>query len=290
MLSICIPTRNRQPFLEWSLRRLRADFPQAEIIVSDNASDAVSGIIFSGVEYIRQPENIGAFPNMHAVLTAAKGDYAVYCGDDDYLLPSEINRGLAFLEAHPEVVAYCAPCEIYDEVNDKAFWNAFTVREARTFSKADGMELFNFIIQSHVWPEHIIYRTPVPILPRTRAYWAFSDLVDILSAGSIHFDPKPFYRNLLVHPVGERVQLGNEQCLTHFDEYRAGLEVLACGLFGSDLPYSTRLKINEMISHFLCMRYEAASQLYARKGNLAEAMQLRQRMSIASPRRDNATA
>lgn len=202
------------------------------------------------------------------------------------LLPEEINRAIAFLDQNPGIAAYCAPCEIYDEVSQKKFWNAFHVEKPREFSKTDGMELFNFLIQSHVWPEHIIYRTPVPIPSRTRAYWAFSDLVEILEAGSIYFSDTPFYRNLLVHPVGERVQLGNEQCLTHFDEYRAGLEVLAHGLFGASLPYSTRQRINEMISFFICQRLDVASQLYERKGELAEANMLRQRMSIATPRRD----
>jgi glycosyltransferase involved in cell wall biosynthesis len=293
MLSICIPTYNRAEFLDWTLQKIVQDFPDAQVIVSNNASaDTTRGLLayfWPTVHAIHQESNIGAFANMYAALTAAKGKYAVYCGDDDYLLPEEIGRGIAYLEAHPQVAAYCAPCEIYDEVNHKPFWNAFHVEHERLFTKNDGMELFNFLISSHVWPEHIIYRTPVPLLPRTRAYWAFTDLVSILDTGSIFFSSTPFYRNLLVHPIGEREQLGNVQCLTHFDEYRAGLEVLAHGLFGCELPYKTRSKINEMISYFIWMRLDAASQLYARKGEMAEALMLRQRMSIANPRRDSAS-
>lgn len=297
MLSICIPTYKRPTFLRWTVRRLLKDFPGTPIVISHNNSqpdawfpdgdyDRPGWKKTDPVTEIIQERNIGAFANMRAALTAAKGSYAVYCADDDYLLPEEINRAIAFLDQNPGIAAYCAPCEIYDEVSQKKFWNAFHVEKPREFSKTDGMELFNFLIQSHVWPEHIIYRTPVPIPLRTRAYWAFSDLVSILEAGSIYFSDTPFYRNLLVHPVGERVQLGNEQCLTHFDEYRAGLEVLAHGLFGASLPYSTRQRINEMISFFICQRLDVASQLYERKGELAEANMLRQRMSIATPRRD----
>lgn len=289
MLSICIPTYKRQRYLEWTCKRLRADFPDAMLVISDNFSNHGNGVGRRYADhFIAQSSNIGAFANMLAALTAVEHGYAVYCADDDYLLPDEVNRAIAFLDANPEVAAYCAPCEVYDEVARKAFWNAYKVETPRSFSKDQGLELFNFLIQAHVWPEHIIYRTPVPLPQRTRAYWAFSDLVSILETGSIYFSDTPFYRNLLVHPVGEREQLGNSQCLTHFDEYRGGLEVLAHGLFGGELQYATRAKINDMISYFICQRFDVASQLYARKGEIAEATVLRQRMAIASPARDHA--
>ncbi|HXI42779.1 MAG TPA: hypothetical protein VNH83_22545, partial [Bryobacteraceae bacterium] len=149
-----------------------------------------------------------------------------------------------------------------------------------------GVDIFNFLIEHHVWPEHIIYRTPVPLKPRTRAYWAFADIPDILAAGAMHFSPTPFYRNLLVHPVGMRTQLGNEQCLTHFDEYRAGLEVLAQGLFGDGLPYAVRHQIQDMIQSFICQRLDVARRLHLQAGNEMEAAMIVKRLSIASPVRD----
>lgn len=284
MLSICIPTFERWPFLAWTLDRLGRDFPDAEIVVSDNCSASAAQEPFrTPARWIWQDSNIGPFPNMLAAFSAATGDYAVYCADDDYVLPDEIARGIDYLDRHPEVAAYCAPCEIYDEVGQKTYWNAFKVGDPVTFTS--GIDLFNFIISHHVWPEHLIYRVPVPLKPRTRAYWAFADLPDILATGAIHFSPVPFYRNVLFHPVGPRVQLGNEQCLTHFDEYRAGLEVLAHGLFGQQ-PYVTRHRIQEMISSFICARLENARQLYARNGDELNARMLAARLSIASPVRD----
>jgi glycosyltransferase involved in cell wall biosynthesis len=290
-LSVCIPTFNRYRFLDWTLRRTLREFPDAEIVVSDNASTDFTRwpdgyLITAKHQYIRQETNIGAFPNMYAALTAAKGQYAVYCADDDYLLPDQIGIAIAYLDAHSEVAAYCAPCEIWNEVEGTHFWNAFHVEHERAYTKAEALDLFNFIIQSHIWPEHLIYRTPVPLKPRTRAYWAFADLVDILETGSIYFSNTPFYRNVLVHPVGERVQLGNVQCLTHFDEYRGGLEVLAHGLFGAELSYKARNRIQEMISSFICSRMLTAAQLYARQGHIEEATMLLQRCSIANPSHD----
>jgi glycosyltransferase involved in cell wall biosynthesis len=283
-LSICIPTYQRPDYLRWTLRKLGVDFPDAQICVSDNDSTHRPYVIEGG-RYVQQTENIGPFPNMYAAFSMATRKYAVYCADDDYLLPAGIARGLAYMEAHPQVAAYCAPCEIWNEVEQTPYWNAWGIDEPTTFECP--VALWNFIIEKHVWPEHMIYRLPLPLKPRTRAYWAFADIPDILEHGHIHFSPTPFYRNLLVHPVGERVQLGNVQCLTYFDEYRAGLEVLAFGLFGQQ-PHHGRQKLQDMIASFICSRMDVAAKLYLRQGHEADAIMLKKRIAIADPRRDAA--
>jgi glycosyltransferase involved in cell wall biosynthesis len=291
-LSICIPGYNRPYFLKWTLDKLKADFPGAEIVVSDDGSDQPMHYVrnYPGIRWVQQ-KHIGPFPNLRAALLEAKGKYAAYCANDDYLLPGRVSEAIQYLEDHPEVSAYIAPCEVWDEVEGKAFWNTWGNKEPQTFkgTHEEALRLFNFIIQHHVWPEHGIYRTPVPLRPRTRAYWCFPDLVDLLEKGPIHFGTKPFYRNLLVHPVGERVQLGNVQCLTHFDEYRAGLEVLAYGLFGA-ANYQARRKIHDMINAFICQRMHVASILYERQGEPLEAEMLRQRVVIANPMPDQEQA
>jgi glycosyltransferase involved in cell wall biosynthesis len=152
-LSICIPTYNRDPFLQWTLDKTVADFPEAKIIVSDNGKSAVP---LNGHRYIRQPTNIGAFPNMRAALLASHTQYAMYLGDDDYLLPEEVQKGIDFLDANPTVLAYYAPCQLYDEVAQVSAWDAFYPAEDETFTRAD--LLWNFIMHKHVWPEHAIYR------------------------------------------------------------------------------------------------------------------------------------
>jgi glycosyltransferase involved in cell wall biosynthesis len=211
-LSICIPGYNRPQFLAWTLDRLERDFPDAEVIVSDDGStEDMSPVHGRRAKWIQQ-EHVGPFPNLRLALLAASRKYAAYCANDDYLLPERVVEAVAYLDSHPEVSAYIAPCEVWDEVNQRSLWNTWTgFKEPVTFGPTheDALKLWNFIIQNHVWPEHGIYRTPVPLRPRTRAYWCFTDLVDLLERGPIHFGVKPFYRNLLVHPVGEREQLGN---------------------------------------------------------------------------------
>ena len=287
-LTICIPTFNRAPFLKWTRDRAVQDFPGAKIVISDNASTDETYHVaddYPGIRYIRQPKNIGPFPNMRAVLLAANTKYCMFLGDDDYLLPDEVQKGIDFLETHPEVLVYYAPCQLFDELTQKANWDAFYVAEDQTFTRAD--ELWNFICSRHVWPEHAIYRRKgldQILQPRTSAYWCFTDLANAAVRGPVHFAKTPYYRNLTGHPVGSRVKLGDQQCLTDFDSYRWGLEVLAHDIFrqalNSGQQPELRKTICDMIRQFIWARYEVAVRILTANGRLAEADLLKKRMEI----------
>ena len=284
-LTICVPTFNRAPFLKWTLDRTRKDFPGVKVLVSDNSSTDATHSMLTDERYIRQAQNIGAFPNMRAALLAANTKYCMFLGDDDYLLPDEVQKGLDFMETHPEVLVYYTPCQLWDEINQKPNWDAFYVAEDETFTRAD--TLWNFIISKHVWPEHAIYRRKgldQILQPRTGAYWCFVDLANAACRGPVHFAKTPYYRNLTGHPVGSRQKLGDQQCLTDFDSYRWGLEVLAHDIFRQALASGEQpdLKktINEMIRGFIWARYEVAVRILSANGRLAEADLLKKRMEI----------
>lgn len=282
MLSICIPTYNRFPFLKWTLERTIRDFPSAKIIVSDNASTDDTRTIQMKCRYIRQSTNIGPFPNLRAALLASHTKYCTYLGDDDYLLPEQVQKGIDFLEANPEVGAYYAPCQLYDEVEQKVAWEAFYVATDTTFARPD--ELWNFVITKHVWPEHAIWRRSWldhMMQPRLRAYWCFVDLANAFAQGPVHFAATPFYRNITQHPVGKRGKLGDAQCLTDFDEYRAGLENLAYDLFKDALDQpNVRATINNGIHEFIKCRIEVAHRLLAHNGAFAEAESYAKRLRV----------
>ena len=91
-LTICVPTYNRDPFLKWTLDKTVADFPLAKIVVSDNGKSQLE--MPKQARYIRQAQNIGAFLNMRAALLAASTKYCMFLGDDDYLLPDEVQKGV----------------------------------------------------------------------------------------------------------------------------------------------------------------------------------------------------
>jgi glycosyltransferase involved in cell wall biosynthesis len=296
LLSICIPTYDRCKFLQWTINRLLDDFPATPIYVSDNASnDGTWWLCCDGpiawpnsIGYIRQPTNIGPFPNMREALLGPTTKYVVYCADDDYLLPGGVERGLQYLDAHPECVAYYAPCELYDEVAQEPSWRAYQLPEAKTFS--DPIDLFNFVISYHVWPEHAIWRREgleAILEPRQRAYWAFLDLGRAKARGTVHFAPEPFYRNLTAHPLGHREKLGDQQCLTDFEEYRAGLEIMAHDLLsqhsGPPWPQAMRRQVQQMIDHFIYLRLEVAHRIHGACGREAEARTMAKRMAVCNP-------
>ncbi len=267
----------------WTLERTSRDFPNVKCVISDNGKSEIGS--YPNTRYIRQSQNIGAFPNMRAALLAASTKYCVFLGDDDYLLPDEVQKGVDFLEAHPEVLVYYAPCQLYDEVNQKANWEAFYPADDETFTRAD--LLWNFVMHKHVWPEHAIYRRAGLqdiLTPRTAAYWCFTDLANAALRGPVHFAKTPYYRNITQHPVGGRVKLGDQQCLTDFDSYRWGLEVLAADLFrvplaSGEVP-TLKEDLNGMIRRFLWSRYEVASRIHTANGRMVEAELLRKRMEI----------
>lgn len=285
-LTICIPTFNRDPFLQWTLDKTMKDFVGTQIVISDNGK---STIRHPGVRYLRQPTNVGAFSNMRTALLAASTKYCVFLGDDDYLLPEEVQKGIDFLETNPTMSAYFAPCQLYDEVNQQANWEAFYPSEDVTFTTAN--DLWNFVISKHVWPEHAIYRRAGlqdVIQPRTMAYWCFVDLAHIARRGPVHFAKTPYYRNITGHPVGGRIKLGDQQCLTNFDAYRWGLEYLAHDIFTPalnqpDKDQVAKLKgdINNMIRNFLWSRYEVANRIHLAHNRPGDAALIQKRLVLS---------
>jgi len=278
-LTVCIPTYNRDPFLEWTLAHATRDFPEAKFIISDDGATKLE----TPGRYIRQSPRVGPFANMRVALLAANTKYCVFLADDDYLLPDEVQKGIDFLEANPAVLAYYAPCQLYDEVEQKPAWDAFYVADDETFTRAD--TLWNFIMHKHVWPEHAIYRRQrldEIMQPRTAAYWCFVDLANAACRGPVHFARTPYYRNITAHPVGGRVKLGDQQCLTEFDAYRAGLEVLAHDIFQKALEEpELKRNVNDMIRQFMWSRFEVASRILTGQNRLAEAELMTKRMTVS---------
>lgn len=111
LLTIAIPTWNREAYLEKNLQQLQSETVMihrglVEIIVSDNCSTdgtarVVEPFVHSGVvsKYIRNVSNIGWALNFAQCFDHARGRYVLLLGDDDFLCDGALVRLLQILEA-----------------------------------------------------------------------------------------------------------------------------------------------------------------------------------------------
>ena len=107
LLSICIPTYNRDQFLDQALKSI-ADQPNQdliEIVVSDNAStDNTLEVIqrwreiLPNLVYFRWDANQGADRNFLNVVDISSGKYCWLLGSDDKIIPSAVERLLPHLK------------------------------------------------------------------------------------------------------------------------------------------------------------------------------------------------
>jgi glycosyltransferase involved in cell wall biosynthesis len=123
LVSICLPVRNGADRVEevvWSV--LAQDHQRIELVISDNAStDGTEEVCRElarsdpRIVYHRHPENVGLLNNFLGAMRMSKGTFFRWVGDDDWLAPDCVSRGLAaFAEDERRIlvttrVAYTAP-------------------------------------------------------------------------------------------------------------------------------------------------------------------------------------
>ena len=123
LVTIGLPTYDGGKYLAKSLDSLLAqDYPNFEILISDNASTDATEVIargyaerFPNIRYIRQETNLGAVANFNYVLGAAAGPYFMWASDHDLWGRAFISRCVAALEADAEAVLAYPQSMLIDE-------------------------------------------------------------------------------------------------------------------------------------------------------------------------------
>lgn len=122
-VSLIISTYNKKEYLKEAIdSALKQDYPNLEIIVTDDAStDGTEEMMKSyhdreKVKYYRQPVNVGISKNVcHALYNLASGKYATLLDHDDYLIDdSYITAAVDFLEKNPHVSFVFGNCNMYN--------------------------------------------------------------------------------------------------------------------------------------------------------------------------------
>ncbi|ACH37877.1 glycosyltransferase, putative [Citrifermentans bemidjiense Bem] len=118
LLSICIPTFNRDSLLRETLKSLTSQLDPAlhgrvEIVISDNSStDDTATVIqdlrneWQNVTSFCWPENMGPDLNYLKVIDLAQGEYCWFLGSDDVVCDGSLRRVLSELEHKPDVLLF----------------------------------------------------------------------------------------------------------------------------------------------------------------------------------------
>jgi glycosyltransferase involved in cell wall biosynthesis len=118
LISIVIPTRERAATLEHTLRSaLKQSATSYEVLVSDNASQdrtpaTVAALSDSRIRYVRAEQRLSMCENWEFALTHVRGQYVMYIGDDDAVMPNGIDRLIELMAVRPSR-AYLWPTPIY---------------------------------------------------------------------------------------------------------------------------------------------------------------------------------
>ena len=123
-VSVMVPTYNRAQYVCQAIASaLAQDYPNLEVVVSDNAStDGTAEAVKSyegdrRFKYFRNHENIGMVPNFRkALYEYATGDWAIGLSDDDYFIdPSFISKAMKLAEKDGGIVLIHANCKMVNE-------------------------------------------------------------------------------------------------------------------------------------------------------------------------------
>lgn len=122
-LSIGLPVHNGAEYLTEALDALLSQsYDDFELVISDNAStDGTAEIcrryaaLDSRIRYLRLARNVGAAPNHNVVLNAARGELFKWASHDDLYHPHLLERCVAALDEHPDVVLASCMSTVIDE-------------------------------------------------------------------------------------------------------------------------------------------------------------------------------
>jgi glycosyltransferase involved in cell wall biosynthesis len=96
LISICIPVLNDENHIGAAIKSaLAQDYPNLEILVSDNASTDNTGAViaaYPGISVVRQPGLLSMAANWNSFRDRARGDWVLFLCSDDILKPHALSR------------------------------------------------------------------------------------------------------------------------------------------------------------------------------------------------------
>lgn len=298
LLSICVPTYNRQFMLERNVtfhltQFRRLGIPFEIVIVDDCSTDETAAYMQSilhhpEVSAYRRSKNSGFLSNYAYAMQRAHGRYAIFLGDDDLLIPEKVVEYIRIMENDPEIGVIQAPWMLVDGRPGGGDVGPFyRLPYAMRHKKGQFQAMLDMILDHHVFPEFMIIRrdvlsraisSPTPFI-----FWAFLYTSRALDKGDVLFMPEPFARVTAVSD-DPRLQQGNKECMFQWDTYRGGLEYLASlALRTNTTPPDYRDRLLVRITQFMLQRQAVALRLHLAAQNWVEAYVMYHRIAAYQP-------
>ncbi|MDD3409326.1 MAG: glycosyltransferase, partial [Eubacteriales bacterium] len=120
-VSVMIPSYNHEPYVAEAVESvLNQTFTDFELLISDDASPDRSAEILQRYDDPRidlhlSSENQGATLNLQYLVDKCRGEYVALNNSDDVWLPQRLEKGVAYLDAHPECGAVFSQAALIDE-------------------------------------------------------------------------------------------------------------------------------------------------------------------------------
>lgn len=294
LVTIALPTYNRAQYLDrffsHHIDAFTARGIDFEILVSDNFStDDTAEIVARWakdeprIRSVRQTENIGAYGNFLYSWRQARGEFAIWVGDDDLLVPDVVIDYLGRLSADPDLVMVQAPWMLIDETRDNAEIGTFyRIEGERSFRRGEHARCLDYLLDHHIFPEWFIIRTDVVhdvIEPVTGfVFHYFAHLARALTLGSVLFAPRPFARVTAISKGGVN-HSGNSETMDGWDRFRGGIEFFAS--FIDPAPFADPVQSAPLLRRFqdfTLKRMQVAINLHIQAGNWSHAYHLDRRV------------
>src|SRR5712664_3959481 len=127
LVSIGMPVYNAERYIRPAMDSLLAqDYPNLEIIISDNASTDTTEQICKeyaerncSIAYHRAEKNLGAIWNFNNAFGPRKGKDLLVAAFDDIRDPRYVSRCVFALESHPDAVLCCTNLNFIDETGQQ---------------------------------------------------------------------------------------------------------------------------------------------------------------------------
>lgn len=169
-VTVCVPVRNGARTISRTLDSILAqDYPNFEIIVSDNCSDDETAKIVQeysarGIRYYLNPHNLYyGENNWNHVLALATGPLIALYHADDIYMPATVRKQAEFLTAHPDVSAVFTMMQAIDEQDRPIRMGSMRLPE-----ELRGQDRFGFPDYFNAVLKYCTF-TPVPTMMTRRA-------------------------------------------------------------------------------------------------------------------------